>query len=329
MLCDSMYVLNLAAGQSAFLGDPSRNLYMCPTGVFMAGAFVDRPDQVNETNETDNYTFIDGVGISQIGQAPPKDWEVHLLSGPDLVVVSGDFSPAAPTAIAPGAPIQISTRVENRGTADSGPFWLEFWGSKLGGLSLNDFVADSIRVPNIAAGHAFDVNRSAALYSMPDGPYTFTIVADRLGDVADANPRNNRLAVAGKRILTIRPQTQTNLRAEDFGVTTATLRRGQPIPMIGLVRNTGTQDSGPFWIEFWGSFNQMYPDLNFYLCDSIYVPNLAPGTAFNLAAYPRTLYATAPTGPCMILCFPDRPDFVNETDESDNVAVIAGCLIAP
>jgi formylglycine-generating enzyme required for sulfatase activity len=31
----------------------------------------------------------------------------------------------------------------------------------------------------------------------------------------------------------------------------------------------------------------------------------------------------------MFLCFPDRPDFVNETDESDNVGAIAGGLISP
>ena len=99
--------------------------------------------------------------------------------------------------------------------------------------------------------------------------------------------------------------------------------------MSGQVRNVGAQDSGPFWIEFWGSFNQMYPDLNFYLCNSIYAPNLAAGAALDLAANPRTLYSNLPTGPCMILCFPDRPDFIAESDESDNVGAIAGCLIAP
>jgi hypothetical protein len=330
MLCDSIYILNLPAGQSIFLGYfSSKSLYACPTGTFMAGVYVDRPDAVNETNETDNYAFVDGIGFNQSPTVPPRDAEVHLLAGPDLVVVNSDFSPAAPTAIAPGAPIQISTRIENRGASDSGPFWLEFWGSKLGGLSLNDFIGDSIFVANIAPGGAFDVSRSVALYSMPDGPYTFTVVADRLGAVADVNPRNNRLAVAGKRVLTIRPQTQANLRTENFAVTTTTLQRSQPIPMTGQVRNVGTQDSGPFWIEFWGSFNQMYPDLNFYLCNSIYVPNLAAGAALDLAANPRTLYSNLSTGPCMFLCFPDRPDFVNETDESDNVGAIAGGLIAP
>jgi hypothetical protein len=333
-LCDSIMLYNLPPGDSIFLGYYARSLYpypVCPSGTFMAGVFVDRPDAVNETDETDNYAFIDGIVINNeppLSPAPPSETEaVRVQSGPDLVVVNGDCYPVAPVVLSPGDLFYLRARVENQGQADSGPFWLEFWGSRLGGLSPNDMVCDSIYVPNVGAGQAFGVDRAVPIYSMPDGPYTLTIDADRLGDVADANPRNNRLAVAGKRVLTIRPQTQANLRTENFAVTTTTLRRGQPLGVSGQVRNTGAQDTGPFWIEFWGSLNQMYPDLNFFLCDSISVPNLAAGEALDLASYPRTLYDTAPTGPCMILCFPDRPDFVNETDETDNPAAIGGCRI--
>jgi len=111
------------------------------------------------------------------------------------------------------------------------------------------------------------------------------------------------------------------ITAADFYPAAPTQTRpGDPLVISALVENLGLIWSGPAWLEIWGSRTGGLT-LDYLLCEA--------RAAVDLAANPRTLYAAAPTGACMILCFPDRPDFVNETDESDNVAAIAGCLIVP
>jgi hypothetical protein len=323
-LCDSINVPNLAPGAATNLAGYPRTLYDCPTGTFMVGVFADRPDQVNELDETNNYVFLDGVRLNQTTpvsseQASPQ------AAGCDLVVVSADSSPSAPTQLTPGSTTQFSVRVENRGTAASGPFWLELWGSKLGGLSLDQFLADSERLADLPAGGAVDLNLVRSLYSIPDGPFTITVTADRPGETGDVNRANNKRSVARKRLLTIRPESKANLRVEALSLPSP-ISAGEPLRVKGFVRNVGTQASGPFWIEFWGSLDQDYPVLGIPLCDSIYVPNLVPDAAVNIssATYPRLLYRTVPTTPTImaVMCFADRNDLVNETNEADNYSIL-------
>jgi len=328
-LCDSILVSDLAPGTAINLSDYPRTLLNCPAGVFMVGFFVDRPDQVNESNEANNYSFIDGIAINWPPTAANGKRAVTLAAGPDLVVVSADFWPWAPTQAAPGQNIALQARVENRGTVPSGPFWVEFFGSRLGGLSLDELVADSVWIPDIAAGGAVDLSLTRTLYSIPDGPYTIVVVADRLNEVIETNESNNRMAVAGKRLLAIRPATQANLTVEGFAFGPNPIHRGQGITLAGQVRNTGTQDSGTFWIEFWGSRNEDSPELGFFLCDSVPVPNLAPGGSVDLSTIYRALYSRVPVGSCAVICFVDRTDLVNETNETDNYAVLRGYQIAP
>jgi hypothetical protein len=329
-LCDSIEVSNLAPGAAINLSAYSRTLYnTCPTGIFMAGVFVDRLDQVNELDETNNYSFIDNIRLNLTSPAANED-DGARTAGPDLVVVNADSSPSAPTQAIPGSIIQLSARVENRGTVAGGPFWLEFWGSKLGGLSLDEFLADSERVPGIPAGGAVDLNLTRSLYSIPDGPYAITVVADRLNEVGDSNRTNNRRAVAAKRLLTVRPPSNANVRVEGLLLPNP-ISTGEPFKIKGVVRNVGTQPSGPFWIEFWASPDQSDLTLRYPLCDSILVPNLAPDQYDDLSSHThlRSLYPNLPTSPTLvaIICFADRNDLVNETNEADNYLILRGYRI--
>ena len=323
-LCDSILIPDLAPGTSVSLNSYTRTLYNCPSGTFKTGVFIDRLDQVNETNEANNYSFIDGLRLNPKSLAADADENAASATGPDLVVATVGCSPLAPTQVAPRATIHLTTRVENRGTSPSGPFWIEFWGSKLGGLSLDQFVADSVWVAGLPAGGAVDLSLDRPLYSIPDGPYTITSVADRLNQVAETNETNNRLSIATRRLLTIRPATSANLRVEGFAVGPDPLHMNWPLNFSGRVRNVGIQHTGPFWIEFWGSRDQVYPLCDFWLCDSIYVADLAPEASVDLSAYPRTLYSAVPSGPCAVICFADRNDLVAETNEADNYAILKG-----
>ena len=245
-------------------------------------------------------------------------------------MTSADFQPTIPFELSPGAPVTVSVQVENQGSTAARPFWVEFWGSRNGGLTLSDLLVESVPVSGLWPGQSANIFFTRPLYSIPDGPYTFVVVADRLGQVAETMENNNRRAVARKRLLTSRPQTQANLVREDVSVAPQALVRGQPIGLSGRVRNVGTQDSGPFWIEVFGTFalDVLSPQL-FFICDSILISNLAPGEAVDLSQYPRIVYPNVPAGIVRLVVFADRTDLVNETNEVDNYVTLGGYLISP
>jgi hypothetical protein len=207
---------------------------------------------------------------------------------------------------------------------------MEWWGSNLGGLNIwPQLIDQSLCVSGLRAGESRTMTLIRPLMGVPDGPYTVVAVLDRLGQVAESNEANNRYAVSGKRVLVVRPSVGANLVLENFDVAPEPLRRGLGFQPSGRVRNSGSENSGVFWIEFWGSWQQVYPELNFMLCDSINVDNLGPGQVLDLANYPRTVYADVPLVNCAIGCFVDRVDQISESDESDNYGFLTGRSIVP
>jgi len=316
-LCDSIFVENLNPGMWVDFSAYPRQLYDVPEGVFMVGCFADRDDSVSESDETNNYQFVDGQVFNQAGlEARPA----KASAGADIVVRSADVSPVVPAQLAPGDTITLTVEVANIGTANTGPFWLEYWGSRDGGVTLADFLADSTRLANLAPGQTVRISTAKRLYGIPDGPYSVVVFADRPQDVSETDEANNRLTVAGKRLLVIRPPTGANLVVEDFSQAGATFG--------GTVRNAGTGDSGPFWIEFWACPGDPdYPWLDRYLHDSIRVNNLAPGGEFSLG-FGRATYLL-PAGTYAAIAFVDRLDQVAETDETDNYAIVRGVAVEP
>ena len=322
-LCDSIGVANLDPGAAVDLSNYPRQLYHVPTGVFMVGCFADRDDAINELDETNNYRFVEGQVFNQaapIGREEPGT----LQSAPDIRVVAADFSPAAPTQSAPGDSITFTVHLVNQGSANTGPFWLEYWGSRDGGVTLCDFLTISDPITNLAAGATVRLSSAKPLWSIPDGPYSVVVVADRPNSVVESNKGNNRLTVAGKRLLVMCPPSGANLRLEDFG-----FHPTSDQPIRGIVRNTGTGDSGKFWIELWvcpGDPDYPWPDR--FACDSIYVDNLAPRGQMDLGNFTRRIY-DMPTGQYAVIGFVDRLDQVAETDETDNYAFVRNVMILP
>lgn len=258
-------------------------------------------------------------------------WILRFPSAPgmaNLTINIRDFGPIEPHALRPGDPVVLGAFVENTGAGDSGPFWVEFWGSRTGGITLDYLLADSVYVPKLAASDGVSLALARTFYSVPDGLYTVMFVVDRPNGVAEADEGDNRKVVPGKRLLTLRPKTKANISVEDFTVGPPHLRNGGTVLFGGKVRNTGTEAAGPFWIEFWGSFASLYPLMDFFLCDSLYVADLAPGAAIDLSTLTRTLYP-CPAGTFPVGCVADRIDQVNELDETDNYQFIGPVQISP
>jgi len=339
-LCDSIYVPTLAPGGVIQLSDYPKTRYNFPFPTW-AGCFVDRPDYINELDETNNYQFYKWENWPSPPTPDvngPQDRKVgrKQQGQPDLVITSLDFSPASPTQSKPGDLISVSITIENRGTDAAGGFWLEFWGSNLGGFLDTMLLLDqSERISGLAAGATLSLNLSKPLMGVPDAPWTLVGVVDRLAEVAESNEGNNRYAVPRKRVLVMRPSTGANLVLESLTVEPSVMYVGDDMNVSLGVRNTGTAASGTFWIEFWGSQTQPYPVLEFMLADSIKVENLNPGEMLILSDYPVRLYGgpppygSLPTGPLAVGCFVDRIDQVNETDESDNYIFLGDRYLLP
>lgn len=318
-LCDSIFVENLDPEQAIELAEHSPPLYDVPSGVFMVGCIVDGIDGINELDETNNYQFIDGQVFNSETLIEREAPDLNAGTA-DIAILSADFLPAAPGAIDPGTTFALSAEITNQGLENTGPFWVEYWGSRDGGLTLDEFIADSTYLPNLGAGRTVPIQFTASPYSLADGPYTVVIVVDRPGEVAESDETNNRHAVAGKRLLMLHLPKEVNLQLRDFELTQRLVGLGQDL--LGTIVNTSlSEDSGPFWIEFWGSWNEDYPTLDFFVADSIRVENLGPGESIDLDDY--NIYTVGmPPAEYTIIGFVDRLDQVNETNEADNYMFI-------
>lgn len=307
MICDSIPISGLAAGGTINLGAYPRAIYSdAPTnGQF--GVVVDRLDTVNETDEANNCQFVSA-------DPPPGT--------PVLEITSADFTPGAPAELQPGMPVSFTGDIVNHDSTASGSFWVEFWGSRTGGMTLDMFLADSLPINDLAAGQTYHLNLTRAVYDVPDGPYTVVVTADR-----PSGGNYGRRMVIGKKLLVIRPASQANLKLENFKFhSSLDVFHGQTATPSGTVTNSGSEASGPFWIEFWASRDQLYPSLEQMACDSIYVNGLAPGASINLANYPRLVYNLG-HNVYAIGCFVDRLDTVSETDETDNYMFGTGYIV--
>jgi hypothetical protein len=258
------------------------------------------------------------------GQVFNHPWPIQRQSkaqpqAADIVVTAADFTPCAPVQSKPGDLMTCSVTLRNAGASDTGPFWVEFWGSRDGGLTLSEMLRESVVANNLRPGQTATLVSHAPLYSLPDGRYSLTVVADRLGNVEETVAGNNRLTVGNKRLLMIRPQGLANLTVEFF------------LPAYNMdarIINSGTADSGPFWVEFWAApGDPIYPGLHYFAADSIYCPNVPAGGELWTRSYERLAYDWLRGTDHTIICFVDRSDHVSETDETDNYA--SYYLLAP
>jgi hypothetical protein len=313
MFADSIYVQNLAPGETLDLATYDRTTWDVPVEALeWVCCFADRSDVVSERDETNNY---------QLFTPRPAPAALPLQETADLQILDFDFGPASPAQLQPGSTVTAIVTIANLGGVEAEPFWLEFWGSRLGGMQLSQLLLDRSEViTGLAPGTSRTLILDKPLMDVSDGPYTFMAVVDRTEQVAEHMEWNNRYAVAGKRLLVVRPPTNANLVLESLDAAIVVDYVGGPPLLVfdATIRNAGTEDSGAFWIEFWGTREGCYPTLDFMLCDSIWVENLAPGEILDFQNETLGVYDGAPIDTIGIGCFVDRADQVNETEESDN-----------
>ncbi|MCX8035722.1 MAG: M6 family metalloprotease domain-containing protein [Candidatus Sumerlaeia bacterium] len=283
-----------------------------PQGLYRVLSQCDVNNQVAEVSETNNVFY---AGPAIVGVDLAFDFFTYTeLHDAQVSNFNVRFSE-------PGTSMTVAVRVFNRGLWPvTNYYWLEFWGSRNGGFSLDEFLSDSRIMPPMGPLAIFDYMDTKKIWSVPDGRYTVMAVADRPNAVGEVFENNNRIAVAGKRLLELRPIRNMNLALYNFRFAPDPVRRGDWIKFNGTVVNDSGEYSGPFWIEFWAS-RSTFPQLDFQICDSIYIETLRPGQQVFLQPYQRRLYRDIPAGRFDVICIVDRPDNISEDDESDNYDV--------
>lgn len=181
----SVGVPSLAAGAELRLEALSNNLLpTVPDGYYRFGVVVDRINEQEELNESNNtlytdYRFLEvGAGSTDV----------------DLAVEGWDF---APDTVVAGASIDLRGRVVNRGAQMSRAVWGEFRVSlDATGQTVGTFACDSVAIGPLGPGESLDLSAlHRTIYGpaqgLPDGRYRLGIVLDPTGSQTETDEANN------------------------------------------------------------------------------------------------------------------------------------------
>jgi M6 family metalloprotease-like protein len=282
-----------------------------PMGTYYMIAQCDVIDDVPEDYENNNLFY---AGVVYVG--PELAFEYVKVTPQSTT----HYAPSGFNFTEPHTNLLIDVRLRNLGLLPAGTAWLEFIGSELGGLTLNEFLCNSEVVAGVGPLSTVDLHFTRPLSSLPDGRYTPTVVIDRPGMVDEVIETNNRLADPQK-ILQLRPIRPVDLKVTDFKFAPNPVMGGEYLKMSGSIVNSGTEHSGPFWIEFWASFSPTTLTPDFPICPAIRIDNLRPGQQQFIEPYLRSLSPGLPKGEFAVLCIADRGDSIMELDETNNFRV--------
>lgn len=302
-----IWVPPLGPGENISIAVPSAPPNL-PIGLYHMLVQCDVLNMVPEDFENNNITY-----------AGP------LIVGPDLkieyvnldILNPGFYAPLGVEFAEPHARSDIRLRIVNNGIIKSDATWLEFFGSRFGGLTLDRFLFLSEVIPGMGPLSSTDLYYDKEMLSSPDSKYTFTAQVDRVGLVPEVFENNNRTPDYDGHLLHLRPVRPIDLWVPQFNMPNSH-KAGTAIKFNGSVVNAGIEHSGPFWIEFWGTFDPSFPQPDFMLCDAIYIENLTPGEHYRIEPNQRVSYANLPLGEFTIICIVDRDDTVMENDETNN-----------
>ncbi|MCX8035475.1 MAG: S8 family serine peptidase [Candidatus Sumerlaeia bacterium] len=97
-----------------------------------------------------------------------------------------------------------------------------------------------------------------------------------------------------------------------------TVARDGSLVFSGAVQNLGGVASAPCWLEIWLSNKASFSSLDTLACNSVLMPSLAPGGAFQLSTVDGRLMAGVSDGLYRVGVVVDRLDQQREVSESNN-----------
>jgi subtilase family serine protease len=274
-------------------------------GTYFLIVRADAGNEVTEASETNNE----------------RANAVQFIVGTDLTPTA---TPATPTAKAPGATFNVTTRVKNLGGAAAAPFDVTVYLSTDATFGGGDLAVGTRRViAGLAAGATssgpvtvtIPANQSA-------GAYFLIVRADAAGEVTEANETNNERATAAA--FMVGPDLTLTAATRNPATTTA----GGAVTVKPSVKNQGAQATGTgFTVNVYLSTDTTFDGAD------VQVGTLSVGQLAARATFTGPIVATIPGGQGLgnyfLLVRADAAGEVGEANETNNVRSAGTLKIVP
>lgn len=259
-----------------------------PVGVFLAQASVDPHGEVPELSELNNAAFYD----YEVLEHPAADLVVEDVEvGGNLTALRG---------------VRIRALVPNAGDRPAGAFAVRL-------LNETNVTLANATLARLGPGENATFEFQILL---PVGEHALRVVADALGQVVERSETNNERAFR----VAIQPSPVSedlpNLVVERVEVAPADPRPDEPVTLMAVVRNAGTNRSAATVLNF---------TVGDRVVASAPVPALEPGRY----AYPFATWSGSAEGTYAVRVRADPAGAVRELDESDNHLAHAFQVLVP
>ncbi len=277
-------------------------------GTYYLGIWVDRANQVAETNESNNK-LVYKITVSTAKKA-------------DLTPVSFKSNT---TSYAAGSPVTVYGSVKNQGLGPAGAFALEWRLSTNTVLSTTDLLLKTVSKTALAAGSSTSAVTSFTLpANTAPGTYYLGVWVDRANAVAETSETNNR---AVYKITVTKPLPKPDLVPLSFKSSKTSYTAGSTVTVYGSVKNQGTAKSGAFSVEWRLSTNTTISTAD-TLLKTLGKPGVSAGSSTS-ALTSFTLPASTKPGTYYLGLWVDRNNQVAELNEANNRATYKITVTAP
>ncbi|NEO52094.1 MAG: S8 family serine peptidase [Okeania sp. SIO3B5] len=174
----------------------------------------------------------------------------------DQIDLSSTSLEVTPQQVNPGDFIEIDFSVENTGSNDAGGFWVDFFLSEDGNIDpLEDYLLGYTWVESVPGNSNSGVLSNS--FSLPtidffswdeDADYQIGMFVDRFDSVPETDESNNTDSETISTSITF--EDQIDLSSSSLEVTPDEVSPGDSIEIDFSVENTGNDDAGSFYVDF-------------------------------------------------------------------------------
>lgn len=271
-----------------------------PSGFYYVAFVIDADDEVLESNENDNGFYLDNPQVSVSGGGTPN-----------LTQVAG-----VATLNVTGTNISASMRIQNNGTAAAGLSTIRYYLSTNATISASDYPIGSNAVGTLGPGNTSDQSISVDVGNLgiPPGTYYVGFIIDAANAVNESNEADNNGFWNSPQV-TI-PVNFPNLTLD---TETATLDiDGTNLSATIRVINDGNSVAGVSTVRYYLSDNTTISTTD-YEIGSDQISPLTSGSNSDKSIAVDVSAFGLPPGTYYFGFIIDADQFVNESDENDNV----------
>ena len=269
--------------------------------------FIDALGEVAESNETDN-TFFRTTQITVTAAS----------SGLPNLTLDTSTNITAPTTIAVGSSMTVSSKVINSGTASASAFSVRYRLSTDTTYSAtNDALIGDVAISSLGANAKATASVTANCPNVPPGQYYVIFSIDPFGEVTESNETDNIWYRTGQITVTA-AAGQSNLTYDSNTpiVVPPAVAAGGPITVSTGVINNGVAGAGKFTVRYRLSADTNYDTTDPFLGDAP-ITSLSAG-ATTVAQFTGTCPSVA-AGSYWLIWSIDCFGEVAESSESDNL----------